>query len=176
MLDLVEANVLLRGGGQCGCNTSMLESVVMSLEDVLPRGDQGEVGPAGSPGLTGPPGPRGSSGETGAAGPKGERGERGETGERGRYEHRLNLLKDLNLKVFQNVCREGIQGAKGEPGTDGSPGVDGRPGLPGPPGPPGFMNGYDVRSLSRSDLEDLKTISASLAAQEQDVSRLHARW
>ena len=52
----------------------------------------------------------------------------------------------MNLKVFKNVCREGIQGAKGEPGTDGSPGVDGRPGLPGPPGPPGFMNGYDVRT------------------------------
>ena len=117
---MTEAQVVI---GECGCNETMVEEVVVSLAEVLPRGDKGEVGLPGKPGLTGPGGPRGAAGAAGPPGAKGERGGRGEQGDRG---------------------REGLQGDKGEAGRDGVPGVDGRAGLPGPPGPPGFMNGYDV--------------------------------
>jgi len=115
--------------GECGCNETMVEHVVMGLADILPAGDKGETGRPGKPGLTGNTGQRGSSGEVGPPGPKGERGQRGESGLRG---------------------REGIQGQKGEGGKDGIPGLDGNPGLPGPPGPPGFANGYDPAWKPRS--------------------------
>ena len=123
---MTEAQVVI---GECGCNETMVEDVIVSLAEVLPRGDKGEVGLPGKPGLTGPGGPRGSGGAAGPPGVKGERGGRGEQGDRG---------------------REGIQGDKGEAGRDGVSGVDGRAGLPGPPGPPGFMNGYDVSFIKFS--------------------------
>ena len=37
---LTQAKVIV---GECGCNESMVESVITSLVDVLPRGDRGEV-------------------------------------------------------------------------------------------------------------------------------------
>lgn len=81
---ITEAQVILggAGGGQCGCNESLVEGVIMSLASVLPKGDRGQVGIPGKPGLTGATGPRGASGDIGAPGAKGERGERGETGHR----------------------------------------------------------------------------------------------
>ena len=39
--------------GECGCNETMVEHVVMSLADILPAGDKGETGRPGKPGLTG---------------------------------------------------------------------------------------------------------------------------
>ena len=152
---MTEAQVVI---GECGCNETMVEEVIVSLADVLPKGDKGEVGSPGKPGLTGSSGPRGPGGAPGAPGVKGERGERGEEGERG---------------------REGIQGDKGEAGRDGAPGMDGRAGLPGPPGPPGFMNGYDVsvRNVVLLLLLLLMNIlPAGLAASEQDVSGVSAGW
>ena len=81
---VTEAQVIFGGpgGGQCGCNESLVEEVIMSLASVLPKGDRGQVGIPGKPGLTGATGPRGASGDIGAPGTKGERGERGETGHR----------------------------------------------------------------------------------------------
>ena len=81
---VTEAQVILggAGGGQCGCNESLVEGVIMSLASVLPKGDRGQVGIPGKPGLTGATGPRGTQGDIGAPGGKGERGERGETGHR----------------------------------------------------------------------------------------------
>ena len=138
---ITEAQVILggAGGGQCGCNESLVEGVIMSLASVLPKGDRGQVGIPGKPGLTGATGPRGASGDIGAPGAKGERGERGETGHRS-----AETDGRVSTCIFFCRGREGIQGQKGEAGRDGSPGLDGRAGLPGPPGPPGFMNGYDV--------------------------------
>ena len=145
---MTEAQVVI---GECGCNETMVEEVVVSLAEVLPKGDKGEVGLSGKPGLTGPGGPRGAGGAAGPPGAKGERGGRGEQGDRG---------------------REGIQGDKGEAGRDGVPGVDGRAGLPGPPGPPGFMNGYDVSFVYQPREESLTGANilfpAGLAAA-QDV-------
>ena len=39
--------------GECGCNETMVEQVVVGLADVLPAGDKGETGRPGKPGLTG---------------------------------------------------------------------------------------------------------------------------
>ena len=39
--------------GECGCNETMVEHVVMGLADILPAGDKGETGRPGKPGLTG---------------------------------------------------------------------------------------------------------------------------
>ena len=150
---MTEAQVVI---GECGCNETMVEDVIVSLAEVLPKGDKGEVGLPGKPGLTGPGGPRGAGGVAGAPGEKGERGARGEQGERG---------------------REGIQGDKGEAGRDGVPGVDGRAGMPGPPGPPGFMNGYDVsyQALNiKTDQRDNIVSPACLAAKEPDVRGVSA--
>ena len=148
---MTEAQVVI---GECGCNETMVEEVIVSLADVLPKGDKGEVGSPGKSGLTGSSGPRGPGGATGAPGVKGERGGRGEQGERG---------------------REGIQGDKGEAGRDGAPGLDGRAGLPGPPGPPGFMNGYDVSVRNVLFVICAANIlPAGLAASEQDVSGVRA--
>ena len=44
-LGVAQAQVIV---GECGCNESMVESVVTSLVDVLPRGDRGEVTTFGS--------------------------------------------------------------------------------------------------------------------------------
>ena len=39
--------------GECGCNETMVEQVVVGLADVLPAGDKGETGRPGKPDLTG---------------------------------------------------------------------------------------------------------------------------
>lgn len=39
--------------GECGCNETMVEQVVVGLADVLPAGDKGDTGRPGKPGLTG---------------------------------------------------------------------------------------------------------------------------
>ena len=83
------------GGGQCGCNESLVEGVIMGLASVLPKGDRGQVGIPGKPGLTGATGPRGASGNIGAPGAKGERGERGETGHRSGDKRGVRTFKTI---------------------------------------------------------------------------------
>ena len=84
---MTEAQVVI---GECGCNETMVEDVIVSLAEVLPKGDKGEVGLPGKPGLTGPGGPRGAGGAVGPPGVKGERGGR----------HLLHLPLVLETEIF----------------------------------------------------------------------------